>query len=149
LYIVSPSEIDEIEVRKSVQDQGSGAVVTFTGVIREYSAGKNVKHLYYEAHVSMAERHLKKIADTAMTKWELNKIAVQHRIGNLKVGEIAVVIAVSAPHRKDAFQACQFIIDSIKTEVPIWKKEVYEDGSQWIGLDHDNTNRNDEEYTES
>src|SRR5690606_9977220 len=92
----------------------------------------NVVWLEYEAHESMAVSEIKKIIDEASQRWPLQGWAVAHRVGTLKPGEIAVAIAVSTPHRKHSFEACQFIIDTIKEKVPIWKKEVFEDGEEWV-----------------
>ncbi|OGL45433.1 MAG: hypothetical protein A2161_03325 [Candidatus Schekmanbacteria bacterium RBG_13_48_7] len=138
MIIISPEPIEELSVRAQVDDPRSGAVVTFSGVVRELSLGKKVQKLFYEAHETMAESKLKSIVDTAMQKWQLNKIAVQHRTGLLEVGDVAVVIAVAAPHRKEAFQACQYIIDKIKEDVPIWKKEFYDEGGRWISTPEEN-----------
>ena len=132
MITISPNPIDEKSVREQVNDSKSGAVVTFSGVVREHSSGRKVQKLFYEAHISMAELKIKSIVDEAMQKWLLKKIAVQHRTGELHVGDVAVVIAVAAPHRNEAFQACKFIIDKIKEDVPIWKKEYYDDEARWI-----------------
>jgi len=132
MFKITQEPIDEQSVISEVQDSSSGATVTFMGIVRDISRGKKVIKLYYEGHESMAESRMKKIADETKQNYEVCKVAVQHRIGMLMVGDIAVVIAVSAPHRAAAFQACQFVIDRIKEDVPVWKKEYYDDGSHWI-----------------
>ena len=116
-----------------VTDDTAGAVVTFVGVVRGNSKGKRVLYLEYEAYKEMAEKKLAEIGDEIREKWGLHKIAIRHRVGHLEVGEIAVVIALASPHRKEGFEACQYAIDRLKQIVPIWKKEVWEDGETWVG----------------
>ena len=135
MYRVNQLEINVAEIVALVQDNGSGAVVTFVGVVRDHSAGRTVTKLLYEAHESMAETQIGNICDVAKEKWGVQNIAVRHRTGMLQVGDVVAVIAVSAPHRREAFQACEFIIDRVKKEVPIWKKEFYADGGEWIGAE--------------
>lgn len=132
MYWITRTPIDENDVLAQVRDPAAGAIVTFTGIVREVSRGKKVQKLFYETHQSMAETLLEKIVREAKTRWRLKKVAIQHRIGMLQVGDCAVVISVAAKHRKSAFQACQFIIDKIKKDVPIWKKEYYDDGEEWV-----------------
>ena len=114
-----------------------GAVCTFQGVARRYSRDREVVHLEYEAYPEMAERKMAQIADEVREKFGVERIAIHHRTGVLAIGEASVVIAVAAPHRKEAFAACQYAIDRLKQIVPIWKKEVWSDGEQWIGWEHD------------
>lgn len=124
-----------IEVKDALEGASSlsaGAVNVFVGNIRETSRGKRVVWLEYEAFESMAVSEIKKIIDQAKSKWQINGFAVVHRIGTLKPGETAVVVAVSTGHRKESFEACSFIIDSLKQTVPIFKKEVFEDGEEWV-----------------
>ena len=116
-----------------VVDDSAGAVVTFVGVVRGNSQGKRVLYLEYEAYKEMAEKKLAEIAAEIREKWGFEKIAIRHRVGHLEVGEAAVVIAVASPHRKEGFDACQHAIDRLKQIVPIWKKEVFEDGEVWVG----------------
>lgn len=114
-----------------------GAVSTFMGVVRNHQNGKCVKTLYYECYQTMAEKQIRLIVDRIRERWSVHDIFVQHRIGWLEVGEIAVVIAVHSAHRDEAFAACRSIIDEIKRTVPIWKKEVYEDDtSEWVYCPH-------------
>jgi molybdopterin synthase catalytic subunit len=121
------------EVVDKVKSDSSGAIATFIGTVRNESMGKRVLYLEYDAYEEMAIKKLREIGEEIKKKWELDKIAVTHRIGRLDIGERSVVIAVSAPHRKDALLACQYIINRIKEIVPIWKKEVWEDGETWVG----------------
>src|SRR6478736_1402700 len=111
---------------------GAGAVNVFVGTVRNQANGKNVVWLEYEAYETMAVGEIRKIIDDASHRWPLLGFAVSHRIGTLKPGEVAVAVAVSTPHRKDSFDACEYIIDNVKMNVPIWKKEVFEDGEEWI-----------------
>ena len=116
----------------SASSLGAGAVNVFIGTVRNSANSKNVLWLEYEAHESMAVSEVRKIIDEASHRWPLLGWAISHRVGTLKPGEVSVAIAVSAPHRKDSFEACQFIIDTLKAKVPIWKKEIFEDGEEWI-----------------
>lgn len=111
----------------------AGAVTLFTGHVREWTHGIKTLYLAYEAYIPMAERKMAEIGKEIEEKWPNTKIAIAHRIGELHISDIAVVIAVSAPHRKAAYEANEYAIDRIKEMVPIWKKEIWEDGSEWIG----------------
>ena len=126
------STIDRRKVVDSVAGPCSGAIVTFDGTVRDNARGKTVTHLSYEAYPEMALKELQKIRDQAMQRWPLNRMAIVHRIGRMEIGESSVFIAVSSAHRGDAFEACRFAIDTLKTTVPIWKKEHYQDGEVWI-----------------
>lgn len=119
-------------VTQAVRKHEHGAVVTFTGTVRNTSRGKRVLYLEYETYQKMAEAKLRQVADEIRQRWQLHDVAMVHRVGRLEVGDVAVVIAVGAPHRKEAFAACQYAIDRIKAIVPIWKKEVFEDGEVWV-----------------
>lgn len=109
-----------------------GGIDLFIGTVRNATKGKAVVRLEFEAYEAMALSEMRKIADAAMAKWPVHKILVHHRVGNLVVGDIAVIIAVASPHRDAAFEACRYVIDTLKQTVPIWKKEVFEDGEQWV-----------------
>ncbi len=111
-----------------------GAVATFAGVVRETSRGREVSYLEYEAYPEMALGTMRRIEAEIQDKWEIGEMAIHHRIGRLEVGEISVVIAVSAPHRRQALEACAYAIERLKQIVPIWKKEVSPDGSYWVGM---------------
>jgi molybdopterin synthase catalytic subunit len=116
-----------------VRDERAGAIATFTGTTRIESRGRNVVHLDYEAYEGMAERVMEAIANELLERYDLCAVAIHHRIGRVGIGETSVVIAVSAPHRADALAACKDAIDTLKERVPLWKKEVYEGGAEWIG----------------
>ena len=109
-----------------------GGIVSFIGTVRDNSRGHSIRHLEYEAYPEMAEREIRKITHQAAERWPGTRVAVAHRRGRLEVGEIAVVIAAAAPHRDDAFAAARYTIDTLKEQVPIWKKEVAIDGEYWV-----------------
>lgn len=117
----------------SVNDPRAGAVVLFGGTVREHSRGRHVEFLEYEAYEVLAEREMRRIAEDAAGRWPILRLVVVHRLGDLKIGETSVAIAVSSPHRGDAFEAGRFVIDTLKQTVPIWKKEVWGEGEEWIG----------------
>jgi len=118
----------------AVTNEDMGGVTTFLGVVRRRNLDRDVDHLEYEAYVEMAEKTMREIAAEIETEVTDCLLAVEHRIGLLQVGEVAVAIAAAAPHRAEAFTACRAMIDRLKDRVPIWKKEVGPDGSEWIGL---------------
>ncbi len=120
------------EVIEAAQSDRAGAVDVFIGTVRNHSLQKNVVRLEYEAYDKMAVKKMEEIAAEVKSKWPVEKIAMVHRKGVLQIGEVAVVVAVSTPHRKEAFEACQYIIDTLKQVVPIWKKEVYDNGETWV-----------------
>jgi molybdopterin synthase catalytic subunit len=116
-----------------VADERAGAVATFTGTVRRQSRGREVTRLEYEAYAEMAEDVMAQLSADLQQRYELCAVAIHHRVGTLGIGEASVVIAVSAPHRQDALAACKDAIDTLKETVPLWKKEVYEGGEEWIG----------------
>ena len=116
-----------------VRSAEAGAIATFTGTTRVHSRGRTVTHLEYEAFQGMAENVMAQIADKLKRRYELCAVAIHHRVGRVGIGETSVVVAVSAPHRQDALAACKDAIDSLKQTVPLWKKEVYEGGEEWVG----------------
>lgn len=116
-----------------VRSDEAGAIATFTGTTRVHSRGRTVTHLDYEAYEGMAERVMETIAAELGERYELTGVAMHHRIGRVEIGDTSVVIAVSAPHRQDALAACKDAIDELKERAPLWKKEVYEGGEEWIG----------------
>ena len=136
---ITEKAIDVQKVIDTASSLSAGAVNVFIGTVRNNAHGKNVVWLEYEAYETMVVNEVRKIIDEASHKWPLQGWAVSHRIGTLKPGEVAVAIAVSAPHRKDSFAACQFIIDELKEKAPIWKKEVFEDGEEWVSARPDAT----------
>ena len=111
-----------------------GGIVTFTGMVRRHSRGAVIDHLEYEAYGTMAVREMTRLCDEIEAEIAGTKLAVEHRVGRLEIGDIAVVIAAAAPHRAEAFTACRAMIDRLKDRVPIWKKEVGDDGAAWVGL---------------
>jgi molybdopterin synthase catalytic subunit len=110
----------------------SGGIDVFIGTVRNATKGKTVMRLEFEAYETMAIAEMGKIAQQAIEKWPVQKLLIHHRTGVLAVGEIPVVIAVSAAHRAAAFEACRYVIDTLKQTVPIWKKEIFEDGEVWV-----------------
>jgi len=110
----------------------SGGIDVFIGTVRNATKGKTVLRLEFEAYEKMAIAEMEKIAAQALTKWPVQKLLIHHRTGILTVGEIPVIIAVSAAHRDAAFEACRYVIDTLKQTVPIWKKEIFEDGEVWV-----------------
>ena len=120
-------------VVREVADERAGAIATFLGTTRVTSRGRSVLHLEYEAYPGMAERTMAELAEGLKASYDLCEVAIVHRTGRVGVGETSVAIAVSAPHRADALAACSDAIDTLKTTVPLWKKEVYEGGEEWIG----------------
>jgi MoaE-MoaD fusion protein len=122
------------EVVADVQDAARGGLVTFTGLVREESRGHKVVRLTYEAYAAMAERVLQGVGREAEQRWPGARLAIVHRVGELRPGDVAVVIAAAAPHRAEAFEACRFAIERLKQDAPIWKRETYVDGESWVGL---------------
>jgi MoaE-MoaD fusion protein len=118
---------------QEVRRDGAGAVATFTGTVRDRSRGRDVVSLEYEAYEGMAEQTMAELAAELAARYDLCEIAIHHRVGRVEIGEASVVIAVSAPHRADALAACKDAIDTLKQTVPLWKKELYEGGEEWIG----------------
>ena len=126
----TPLSISACEV--FVESPDTGGAVVFIGTVRNKTQAKAVLRLEFEAYAPMAIKEIQKIAEQALTQFSVLKVAIHHRVGVLEIGEIAVVIAVSAAHRGAAFQACQYCIDTLKETVPIWKKEIFEDGEVWV-----------------
>lgn len=124
--------LDVKALARQVASQADGAVVTFSGIVRGKNQGKKVLFLEYEAYPEMAVKMMERIGKEVESNWGLTSLRMQHRVGRLNVGETSVVIVVSAPHRDDAFAACQYAINRLKRIVPIWKKEVFEDGEVWV-----------------
>ncbi len=133
LFAVVDRPLSLDEVVEAVRATGAGGIVTFTGTVRDESRGRRVVRLEYEAYRPMAERALARIGEEVGAAHGA-RLAVVHRVGVLQPGEAAVVIAAAAPHRAPAFQACQECLERLKHEVPIWKREVFEDGSEWVGM---------------
>lgn len=129
---ITDQPINVQKVINAASTENAGAVNVFIGTVRNNTKGKKVIRLEYEAYEPMAIGEIKKIIDSVSQKWVLTGFAISHRIGTLLPGDIAVVVAVSTAHRKDSFTACQYMIDTLKETVPIWKKEYFEDGEHWV-----------------
>jgi molybdopterin synthase catalytic subunit len=125
------ARIDAKALVDHVRTGGDGAIVTFDGCVRNQSHGRRTLYLDYEAYESMALAKMGEIAAEVHAKFQIDRVAIAHRLGRLEIGETSVFIAVSAPHRAAAFEACRFAIDTLKRSVPIWKKEYFEDGAVW------------------
>jgi molybdopterin synthase catalytic subunit len=132
-FLLSDEPLSLDKVVDEVRDERAGAIATFTGTTRIESRGRTVTYLDYEAYEGMAQDVMAEIAADLERRYELCAIAIHHRIGRVSIGETSVLIAVSAPHRQDALAACKEAIDQLKERVPLWKKEVYEGGEEWIG----------------
>lgn len=133
MFEIIESPISVQEVTEQVMHRNAGAVVNFIGTVREITKDRKTLYLEYEAYVPMAKAKLEQIGREIEEKWPGAKSAIVHRIGRLEIGEAAVVIATSSPHRADAYEANRYAIERIKELVPIWKKEHWEDGELWIG----------------
>jgi molybdopterin synthase catalytic subunit len=132
-FRLSPDPLSLDDVVREVRDDGAGAIATFTGTVRNRSRDRKVQYLEYEAYEGMAEDVMAELASELARRHELSAIAIHHRVGRVEIGEPSVIIAVSSPHRAAALAACKEAIDTLKGTVPLWKKEVYEGGEEWIG----------------
>ena len=130
--------IDVNAVIQSVQEPEVGGIDVFIGTTRNGTDGKPVRYLEYHAYTPMAIKVMHRIVNEAHLKWDVNKISIVHRLGRLEISEASVVIAVSSAHRKEAFEACRYLIDTLKKDAPIWKKEFFEDGEVWVGNEEQN-----------
>ena len=131
MFVLTPDPIDIGRIRRSVGCPAAGAIVVFEGTTRNHHDGREVVRLEYEAYSGMAEAEMAKIGDRVAERWPEVRLSIAHRVGLVPVGEASVVIATSAPHRDAAYASNRFAIDTLKATVPIWKKEVYSDGSVW------------------
>ena len=135
IYRVVTEPLSPDSIAAEVDDPGAGGIVIFSGVVRNETDGRPVKFLEYEAHAPMAEVKMREIGESLRARWPgVKRVAMLHRIGRLEIGEASVLIAVAAAHRGDAFEACRHAIDTLKRTVPVWKKEHFEDGEVWVGL---------------
>jgi molybdopterin synthase catalytic subunit len=132
-FLLSDEPLSLDRAVDEVRDDGAGAIATFTGTTRAHSRGREVVRLEYEAYEGMAEAVMAEIADELRSRHDLVAVAIHHRVGVVSIGETSVVIAVSAAHRHEALAACREAIDELKVRVPLWKKEVYDGGEEWIG----------------
>ena len=128
---ITPERIDCNEVLDFVSDSSAGSVLLFNGTVRDNEDGKPVEYLYYEAYQEMAVKEIKKLINEAFSKYNISKVCIAHRTGKMEIGEISISIGVSSPHREDSYLASKFLIDAIKETVPIWKKEIFEEGGKW------------------
>jgi len=124
--------LDREAIIASVAHPEAGGIVTFEGVVRNHARGKRIRYLEYEVYPEMAEEQMQRIATEVIARWGPARIAMWHRVGRLEIGEASVIIVVATPHRAEAFDACRYAIDTLKTTVPIWKKEVAENGEEWV-----------------
>ena len=129
---ITEQQLNAEIITNLVRRDSNGAVVTFLGNTRDNFEGKDVIRLEYEAYVKMAVKKLEEIRQEMMQEFGIEDIAIAHRIGVVDIGETSLVVAVASPHRTEAFQACHKVVDRVKEIVPIWKKEVYADGSRWV-----------------
>lgn len=132
MYKITEDEISIDALYKTVLKDSHGAVVTFAGVVRDHSGDKRTSYLEYEAYTNMAEKKMAEIGDEIQRQWGIGDVAILHRVGRLEIGEISVLIAIASPHRAEALAACKYAIDRLKEIVPIWKKEVGENGDYWV-----------------
>jgi molybdopterin synthase catalytic subunit len=132
LILITDNAIDLSKILIDVSDNSAGAITLFVGSVRDHDSRGHVSALFYEAYKKMAENMMTEIEKEVLHKWNIIKFSATHRIGTLKVSEISVAVAVSSEHRKEAFEACKYGIDNIKTRVPIWKKEYSGTGDNWV-----------------
>jgi molybdopterin synthase catalytic subunit len=133
LFVVTDAPLSADAIAAKVINPYAGAVVTFIGTVREYTRGRRTVHLEYEAYAEMAVGQMAQIGREIEDRWPGARTAIWHRTGKLEIGEASVVIAVATPHRAGAYEACRYAIERLKKIVPIWKKEVWEDGEEWVG----------------
>lgn len=134
---ITHEPLDPEAVTAKVRKDSNGAVVTFLGTTRDFTSGRRVLRLEYEAYRPMADKKLAEIALEMRERWPIEDVAIAHRLGPLEIGDISLVVAIASPHRKEAFAACQYAVDRIKQMVPIWKKEHFEGGEVWVGSQED------------
>jgi molybdopterin synthase catalytic subunit len=135
IFEITREPIDKQGLEQRLLTGASGAMVTFDGVVRNQTAGRRVVTLQYDAYVPMAIKEMSRVGDEVRERWpEVDRIGIIHRFGELKISESSVVIVITSPHRRVAFEACHYAIDRLKQTVPIWKKEVFEDGEEWVGI---------------
>ena len=132
LIRVTPDELNTVEAIRAVGSPAAGAINVFLGVVRDNNLGRKVQYLEYDAYPSMAEKVMRELAEEAKERFGLENCAVLHRTGRLEIGEASLLIAVSCGHRAKSFEAGHWLVDEIKKRVPVWKKEVWEDGAAWV-----------------
>ena len=119
------------EIMFELEDNSAGALSIFIGNVRNHGRFGNVSEIYYETYNEMAQEKMREIENEAQTKWGIKKLVAIHRIGNIKAGETSIIIGVSSEHRHEAFEACKYVINNVKTRVPIWKKEISKESQKW------------------
>lgn len=134
-FELTTDELNVGAIARRIVPENCGAIVTLDGFVRRWTKGRETLYLEYEAYEPMAIREMEKLGATAREKFEIAYIGIVHRLGKLEIGETSVVISVAAPHRRAAFEACEWLIVELKRTVPIWKKEIYADGEIWIAGD--------------
>lgn len=132
LFKVTSEPLDPQVLTELVRKDESGAVVLFFGVVRNNSHGRRVLYLEYDAYPDMAEKVMAQIGEEILQRFSVTAVAIHHRTGRLEIGEASLLVAVSSPHRREGFEACHYAVDRIKEIVPVWKKEVWEGGEEWI-----------------
>ena len=133
VFEITREPIDKLGLEQRLLTGGAGAVVTFDGVVRDNTKGRKVLTLDYDAYPPMAVKEMRRVGEEIRQRWpEVERIGIVHRFGKMKISESSVVIVVTSPHRKVAFEACHYAIDRVKQVVPIWKKEIFEDGEAWV-----------------
>lgn len=132
MYLITPEPLDALALMEAVRVDAAGAVSLFAGVVRNENLDRSVHYLEYDAYPPMAERKMAEIGEAVRARWPVTGVAMAHRTGRLAIGEASVIIAVSAPHRADAIEACHYAIDRLKQTVPVWKKEVFVGGEEWL-----------------
>lgn len=133
VFEITREPIDKLGLEQRLLTGGAGAVVTFDGVVRDNTKGRKVLTLDYDAYPPMAVKEMRRVGEEIRQRWpEVERIGIVHRFGEMKISESSVVIVVTSPHRKVAFEACHYAIDRVKQVVPIWKKEIFEDGEAWV-----------------
>ena len=129
---ITREPLDRNALIAAVNDPGAGGIVVFEGVVRDNARGKQIRYLEYDVYPEMAIQQIREIIAEAEKRWNVDRVAVAHRIGRLEIGEASVIIVVATPHRAEAFDACRYIIDTLKSTVPIWKKEVAMNAEEWV-----------------
>ena len=132
LIQITHEPLDRTALVAAITHPSVGGIVVFEGIVRDNARGKQVRYLEYDVYPEMAIQQIRAIITEAEKRWGVDRVAVAHRIGRLEIGETSVVVVVATPHRAEAFDACRYIIDTLKTTVPIWKKEVATNGEEWV-----------------
>lgn len=132
VIIITHEPLDRTALVATVTHPSAGGIVVFEGVVRDNARGKQVRYLEYDVYPEMALARMREIVEEAGQRWGVQYVALAHRIGRLQIGEASVIVAVATAHRAEAFEACRYIIDTLKTSVPIWKKEVATNGEEWV-----------------